>query len=196
MRTRRRISVRAEQDLIQWIAANGQNYDMFLGFWERQGWPGKPFTRGYLKKWCWKKYDRIQAARAEHKQRILEQTYMNKERRIRLLTESVERIQAALDKMFESAPHRCPECGEEHLSLGVAEYLRLEEQLRRTLETLAKEYGEYNRPGDESPREVSNDLHAQLLAAARRVKALMAGAPVVVEGAVEEAGASDADVAV
>lgn len=188
MPAKRRIPRRSEDELIHWLAANGQNYEMFLKFWEKQGWATKPFTKEYLKRWAWKRLDRIQAARAEHKSKLMQEILMNKERRIQILTDSVQRIQAALDKMFESAPHVCPTCGEDHITMSVKDYLMLEDQLRKTMESLAKEYGEYNRPNEQTQRVLATDLHAQLLAAAKDIKGLLREQTYVVDGEVNETG--------
>jgi|3_EtaG_2_1085321.scaffolds.fasta_scaffold07126_4 protein subunit release factor A len=144
------LSDRAEEKLIQFTAANGENFDMYLHFAEAQGW--KTFTQKSYHNWIFKPriHRRIVAVREGVASDIRDGMKLEREARVDMLERDVDRIEDLLDG------------GE----LSAQETIRLIDQKRKNLEAIAKEAGEWNKPADKNaPDSALGGLFKELLKA-------------------------------
>ena len=116
------LSAKAKQELFQWVAANGENYDAYLRYARARGWE-PPFTRSYLHTWIQRHKGYIRVYRMKHEQEVRKATVLDKMARVRAL----ERAIGLLDEKIE-------ECEEPEL------LMRLLEQQRKHLQRKFRDY--------------------------------------------------------
>lgn len=134
------------KSLIQDVAARGENYERYTE-WCNRNFIQHRFTPAYFHKWVDKNRIAIKAARVEHQEEIKKNALADKQLRVRILEETVVRLQEMRASILHGG-HDCPECEKPHID--VDKMLRVEEQLRKTLEAIAKEMGEFNKAPDTS----------------------------------------------
>jgi hypothetical protein len=126
-----------KKDLIQFIAATGENYERYSEYCETRGW--KKFTPGYLHTWIQRHRPKIQEAREEHREEVRKTSMYDKNRRIQDLEAIADRLKKSIDK-FQDDPKIL---------------VSLAEQLRKTHESIAKERGEYLKSESDFTKDVS-----------------------------------------
>lgn len=136
---------KAQDELITWLAANGENYRLYCDLAEKRGW--KVFSAAYFRRWIQRHRLRIQGQRAVVQAEAREMTVLSKATRIEKLEAAVDRLEQALDDD----------------ELTVEQAIKVEEQLRKTLESIAKERGEFNNTGTEKG-DAAGDLLGKIIA--------------------------------
>lgn len=139
--------------LVEYVAAVGSSYDRYVKFAQAQGW--RPFSRGYFYIWVYRNKQAIETAREIQFAELRGQLMMNRLERIRVLEENARRLELIARDLLDAG--------------DIDRALRVSEQLRRALETIARERG------DREPEAVSIDrAHSTLLENMRRA---LLGAP-------------------
>lgn len=168
------LTTNERRDLIQEIAAKGENYQRYTEWCDRNFIQNR-FTPGYLHKWVNKNRIAIKAARVEHQEEIKKNALADKQLRVGILEQTVLRLQEMRASILHGG-HDCPECDKPHID--VDKMLRVEEQLRKTLEAIAKEMGEFNKAPDTS-ESTSQKLDVILIEMAKKSGLLAAPEPPV-----------------
>lgn len=119
------LSSNEKKDLVQFIASTGENYQRYLEYCNQRGW--RPFTEKYLHTWIQRRRAKIQDARQEHREEVRKKSMYDKERRVHDLEVVADTIKKAIDKVQDDPKT----------------LIALTEQLRKTLEAIAKERGEW-----------------------------------------------------
>jgi arsenate reductase-like glutaredoxin family protein len=174
MGQRRYLNQNETRDLIYHIAGKGEGYDKYIEWCERNYIQNR-FSPAYLHKWVQKKRISIKAARVEHAEEVKKNALADKQLRVSLLEGTVSRLRD-MQKVIIDGGHDCPECDKPHVD--VDKLLRVEEQLRKTLEAIAKEMGEFNKAPDQSET-TSQKLDVILIEMAKKSGLLAAPEPAV-----------------
>lgn len=154
---KRRLNPTQLGDLSDWIARNGENYERYIEWCNLQNLPQEArFSKGYLPTWIQRRRAMIQAKRAVFREEIRSASRLPKVRRMELLEASVERIQGRIVE--------CQLNGDDFL------LLKMEDQLRRQLESLAKEMGEFNAKPEDDDRADVGALGQRMVAALEAVE--------------------------
>lgn len=165
------LSAREKAELVQFIAATGENYDRYLDYCSKRGW--KPFSRKYLHTWIQRKREKVKVARDQHATEVRKMSTYDKERRIDDLERSVEVINShILVQTVED--HDCTRCGSLHSVLSPDMVIKLMEQKRKLLEAIAKERNEWLKDtaskGVESTRDRLDAAITKVLAETKEAK--------------------------
>lgn len=134
------LSAREKAELIDFIAATGENYERYLDYCARRGWTA--FTQKYLHTWLQRRRAKLQLAREKHKEEVRRISMFDKQRRIEELEASVQIINSHI-VMQTVEDHNCSRCGLAHSVLSPDMVIKLMEQKRKTLEAIAKERNEW-----------------------------------------------------
>lgn len=137
------------KDLIEHVAAHGENYDRYLNWCNEHNIPEENrYTRQYYHRWTQvpKNKSLIRAAKAEHALAVRREMTLTKDMRVAELQASASRIREEIGRQLDT--HECEVC-ECHNSKSVDTMIKLEEQLRKTLESISKEMGEFNKAAEE-----------------------------------------------
>lgn len=126
-------SAREKNDLIEFIAATGENYDRYLEWCAARG--VKPYTKKYLHTWIQRRRPKIKQMRIKHDEEIQRMSMFDRERRIRELENDLDTLNHLISKNFD-----IPEL-----------LVKLLEQKRKTAQAVAQERGEWNRPEAKEP---------------------------------------------
>lgn len=120
--------------LVSYVAHAGEEYNRYIE-WCDQNFIAKErrFTPYYLKRWIQRRRVAVQNARQELREAARKASLHDKESRLKTLEAQAERLQERIENTKDDNI-----------------YLRLEEQLRKTLESIAKERGEFNNAGVEA----------------------------------------------
>lgn len=161
------LSKREKSELVEFVAAVGENYDRYLEWCEKHS--AKPFSRNYFKRWVQRRRYIIQQIRLKQKDEIRRLSTYNKDRRLEELERVSEYLLSTIDQMV-SHDVCSPTCK------PVETLIKLMEQHRKTLEAIAKERGEFNKP-EESP--LKSDTRA-ILAKKEALARLSTGRQIVV----------------
>lgn len=160
MRWNQKVTNLQKKDLINWAAGAGENYERYLDFCARHDIP--VFARGYWRNFVQRHRRIVQAIRQEHILTVAKEARMGRKARIEMLEADAARCE---DIIAKSGPE-----GDD--SLSVDQLARMMDQKRRTLESIAKEMGEWGTPPeDEGGRGSSNPL----IAVAEQYRQLVAG---------------------
>lgn len=156
------LSHNQKEDLLNYLAATGENYDKYLEYCEQ--YKLKPFSQKYLHTWIQRRRPKFQKARRLHQEELKRLSMYDKTKRIEGLENDMNMLNAQLVKDL----HNCPKCGEPHSPLSTEVIIKLTEQKRKISEAIAKERNEWLKPepdaGDEqSPRERLRSALAKVL---------------------------------
>lgn len=110
------------------IALCGTNYKRYLEFCEREQL--RPYTAEYLRKWAKKYRQLIQSEREQHFLSIRAKSALDRSARLSILEDTAMKLNDEFQRALAD--------GEREAALKLAE------QLRKQLESIAKERGEYN----------------------------------------------------
>lgn len=128
------LSDKERQDLISFVGGTGENYDRYLE------WAAKRdvtvYTKAYFHRWVQKWRSAIQDARVKHIADVRAGAQYTRTKRLETLQNSTERLLAVIQRE----------------GLPVDALLKAEEQLRKQLESIAKETGEFNKPDPNANR--------------------------------------------
>lgn len=138
------MSAREKEELVDFIAATGENYQRYLEWAEKKG--VKPFTQGYLHTWVQRRRIKVQKSRELHIEHVRQLNSYTRKKRISEYEKDINRINALLD----GDSHTCSHCSEIHYAISPETIIKLTEQKRRNLESIAKERNEWQRPDDNS----------------------------------------------
>lgn len=123
---------------LTWAGGAGSAYEEYIQWCNRNFIPvDKRFTRASHKVWIQRHRKQLIQCREEHREALRIVSRMGREDRVRAHEESLIRVEALI---------RSTEM------LKISEYVALEEQKRKILESIARERGEYNRVSEEAPR--------------------------------------------
>lgn len=161
------LSDKERTDLISFVAGTGENYDRYLE------WAAKRdvtvYTKAYFHRWVQKWRSAIQTARVKHIADVRAGAQYTRNKRLETLQDAAERLLSVIERE----------------GLPVDALLKAEEQLRKTLESIAKETGEFNKPDPNVNRTGGGNVMNQLVE--RMMKALPAPPEEIpVEGEFEE----------
>lgn len=152
------LSAAEKRDLMEHLAAKGENYDRFIEWCEKHGVPPeRRYTKDTLHKWYGRRRDQIRALREQHRVQVRKDSTFDKTVRLQKLEDAATRLERRLEEF--------------DITEGTwADYARLEEQLRKTLESIAKERGEFNRADEDDGHMISlqSELARQAIAAMNR----------------------------
>lgn len=139
-------------ELARFVAGKGQNYDAYVKYATERGW--KVFTKSYYNNWCWRHRPLVLRFRAELMDELRQQTYYDKESRIKSMEMDVDAINARLRN--EHSSHICTECGFVHSPTSSDSLVKLIDTKRKLMESIAKEKDEFNKKSE--PRDVTPDV--------------------------------------
>ena len=148
------LSAREKTELLEFIAATGENYDRYLDLCEKRGW--KPFSKKYLHTWLQRRRPKLQLAREKHKEEVRRMSMYDKTRRLEELENSVLTINSHL-VMQGIEDHSCTRCGSVHAATSPDMVIKLMEQKRKLLEAIAKERNEWLKESANSEAESTRD---------------------------------------
>ncbi len=154
------LNSRAKAELVHFIAVNGENYDGYVRFAEKNGW--RLFTKRYLHNWVGRHRAAIRVERQRHLFDLRKQSLLDRAERLRMLEESAKRLEKRLDVALAG--------GDDERAVKLAE------QLRKQLEAVAKERGEWM--SKEAGAGQLEGIHESLLANMQRA---LLGQPGTVE---------------
>lgn len=145
--------------LIAFVGAKGENYSRYLDFCDRNEIPdSRRFTEQYFHVWCTRHRSALSLAKAHQADVVRSESTLDRENRIALLEEAVVRFredirvltelkdrieEEVVEEGFTHRIRRIPSCIETRL--------KVEEQLGKTLDRIAKERGEYAKGEDRKP---------------------------------------------
>lgn len=132
------LTQRAKDDLVKFVAANGESYEQYARYAESRGWP--LFTPAYFKVWVQRRRSKVQAARAIAELEVRKATILNKQKRVELLELQVKRIEEGLL------------CG------AFEDELKAMDHMRKLLQAISQECGEWNKSDEESAVDAFNPL--------------------------------------
>jgi len=161
------LSQRAKKELIEWVAANGENYNLYRELCEKRGWT--PYTPKYFHTWIYRRKGKLDLARADHAEEVRKMSVYSRERRVEELEQDVGRINAVIIAFENEKMHICSHCELLHTTTPDT-LIKLSEQKRKLLEAIAKERNEWGREPRES-EEVSVGESARAIALAKLNKA-------------------------
>ena len=167
------LSAAEKRDVMELVAGKGENYQRYLEWCDRtQVPPARRWTELYFHKWVSRRRDQIRVLTEAHRVEIRKSSVFDKQKRLDMLEGSVERLRGLL------------ESGEE---LTVADILRLEEQLGKMLDRIARERGEYGKsaPDSDSMADLNKALANEAIEALKRSR-MPALPEAVVEGQYRE----------
>ena len=142
MTRERFLNVKSKKILIDFIATNGESYHMYIPFAEKHGW--RTYTRGSLHSFVNRNRREIELARTKMEEKIREDTEYSKRKRVKLLEEEVDELRRKA--RLEEDP---------------VKYSRVSDQIRKTLQAIAQELGEWNK---EEKTEADDSLGSRLIA--------------------------------
>lgn len=177
MRWNQKITESQKKLLIIWAAGAGENWDKYQVFADKNMIP-KFASKNSWANFVQRNRAKVQAARRELVYQVVQDSTMSRKKRIEMLEADANRCEQII---ATSGPE-----GDD--SLSVDQLARMMDQKRRTLESIAKEMGEWGvAPDDEGGRGPSNPL----IAIAEQYKQIMAAqaaepAPVTTEGEFRE----------
>lgn len=148
------LSAREKDELLQFVAATGENYDRYLDLCAKRGW--KPFSQKYLHTWIQRRRTKFQIARERHREEVRKLSIFDKQRRIEDLEGSVKVINEHLVRETIN-DHECSRCGMLHTVLSAEITIKLMEQKRKLLEAIAKERNEWGKESKENSGESARD---------------------------------------
>jgi hypothetical protein len=119
------LSTAEKKDLVNFIAATGENYERYLEYCKQRGW--RPFTAKYLHTWIQRRRSKVQDARQEHREEVRKMSMYDRERRVNDLESIADTLKKSMDKVSDDPKT----------------LVALSEQLRKTFEAIAKERGEW-----------------------------------------------------
>lgn len=150
------------EDLVKYVAGTGENYQRYLHWCDERMIPeDRRFTAQYFHRWVHRKKPKVWAAKAQNQAAIREAATLHKNARVAKLQQSVERLERELERL-EGCGHECESCGQLHIT-NTDTVLKVEEQIRKTMESIAKELGEFNKPPDEKPDAVPLEVEMAAL---------------------------------
>lgn len=135
---------------MEFVAGKGENYPRYLQWCEERHIPGEcRFKEAYFHKWVGKHRPTVQRKREEHKAEVRAESIYDRQSRLRILEASLERLEAAAQALGENE------------KFDPGDLVRLEEQKRKTLESIAKERGEFGTKPSADSDEVA-EMNRQL----------------------------------
>jgi len=140
-----------KRDLVRYVVANGQSYKNYLRWADANLIPPESrYTERSFKAWCDKRRRVIQEVRQDYRVAVRQSSIYDRELRISKLEAGVTRMDAAIEALDAA--------GDKY----VDNLVRLEEQKRKLMETIAKERGEWgNKPTEEN--QMANQLAATMM---------------------------------
>lgn len=119
-------------ELVHYIAVNGENYDGYARFATSRGW--RLYSKRYLHNWVGRHRSAIKVEREHHLYDLRKQSLLDKSTRLAML----ERSSQALERRLEAALNS----DDDELAVKLAE------QMRKQLQAVATERGEWNTKED------------------------------------------------
>lgn len=175
------LSRQEKYDLIKFVAATGESYKRYLEWAEAKSVANK-FSENYFYTWVSRRRTLIQEERARIRDEVKRMSVYDKNRRLQELERIAEYL---LDEMEHMRIHDT--CSKNCKPLET--FIRLSEQHRKTMETIARERGEFGKSDQESDGRDSRALAAKRAAVDRlnsRPRKV-----VVIQAPEEEAGLGD-----
>lgn len=148
---RSELTRQAKEDLMLYIALNGENYDKYKAFCAQRGY--YVFTPHYLHNWVGRHRDAIVALRTTHTETVKQASEYDRKKRLTGLERNAERLQERIDAVLED-----PNNSDELL-------IKLMEQHRKLMETIAKERGEWLKA--DTGRSDLDEIHGEIAKALR-----------------------------
>jgi hypothetical protein len=140
------LSTREKEELVDFIAGTGENYQRYLD-WCEQHQVLNRWTEKYFHTWIQRRRGKIVVARNKYKEEVRRLSLYDKERRIVELERSVDVINSHLVAAdSDHTTHTCKTCGASHEIVGPEVAIKLMEQKRKLLEAIAKERNEWLKP--------------------------------------------------
>ncbi len=156
------LSANEKKDLIEFVAATGENYSRYLEFCEKRGW--RPYSQKYLHTWIQRRRAKVQEMRATHREEVRRLSIYDRERRIMELERAAEIIKARVIEQTDGE-HECPECSHMHFTKSDM-IVKLLEQQRKILEAIARERNEWQKEDEKKDGFTARDkLRAASIAA-------------------------------
>ncbi len=171
MGNKRFLTAGEQRDLIEFVAGKGENYQRYLEWCDANQVPQpRRYSESYFHKWVSKRRDGLRVVREQHKVEVRKASTLDKERRIQMLEGSIERLRGLI---------------ESNQDFTVEQLTKLEEQLGKMLDRVARERGEYGKQAPETDdlQAVNKALAEQALAALKA--AAQSAVPALPEPAVE-----------
>lgn len=135
--TKAYLSQAESESLVNWLVAHGGTYPKYAIWCEdNKIATDVRFTPAYFRNWMQRKRALIQKTRASHRQAIRDASVMDRAARLTSLEHTLGRLERTIMSTEDLSPDSL---------------VRLEEQKRKTLESIAKERGEFNRAPEEDP---------------------------------------------
>lgn len=144
----------AQRDLMEFVAANGENYEAYRHYAESRGW--QLFSPQYLRNWVQRRRAAVQALREIHKIEVRKKSLLDREARIAYLEDGVRRIASALQS--------------EDGAMTTESVVKLLDQQRKHLQAIAQERGEWGQRAESDDAPGSLEYVMKMLA--NRVPAL------------------------
>lgn len=142
------LSAREKLELIDFLAATGENYERYKEWAEQRG--VKPFSQKYLHTWIQRRRYKFQQAREKHKEEVRRMSMYTRERRIEELEKDLELLKFQLI----NDTHNCTKCGALH-GIKPDDIIKITEARRKISEAIAKERNEWLKPETSEGSELS-----------------------------------------
>lgn len=166
------LSKRAIEELLHFVAVNGEGYLRYKLYAEKNGW--YVFSEKYLHNWVNRHRPAIQTERHRHMIEVRKKSTMDRQQRITTLERRAADLEALL---FKAAANE---------EASVETTLKIVEMQRKVLQAIAQENGEWNTKPDQAAE--NTGAHAKL-ADALMSKYLSAGSddsPAILVAGVDE----------
>lgn len=142
MGNRSYLSRQEKYDLLKFVAATGENYQRYLE-WARAKHVENVFSENYFHTWVARRRTILQEERARIRDEVRRMSVYDKDRRLQELERVSEYL---LDEMEHMRIH--DQCSKTCNPMNM--FLKLSEQHRKTMETIARERGEFGKSDQQS----------------------------------------------
>jgi hypothetical protein len=164
------LSLAAKEDLAQFIAANGENYGMYVTFATARGW--KIFSQQYLHTWVNRHRPSVKVYRIKHQETMRKATTLDREKRLERAEDALDRIDMRIRAM-ETDP-----------DADLDTLMKLLELQRKYLQHISQERGEWGKVADSSDTPILTGLLTRM--AQGLLSPPTASDPTIIEGEVRE----------
>lgn len=158
-----------QDSLTEWVAGRGEGWATYEEWCDTNLIPEeRRFTTYSWRVWVQRKRPKIHAKKAQRQDRLKDYSELDKQKRILILEEAITRLRRMIQED----------------DLSVLDLIRAEEQIRRSLESIAKERGEFAKAEASKAKDQSALAKLRLLSRQRLNVAAQAGQ--IVEGQARE----------
>lgn len=128
------LTAEAKKALTHYLAINGENFDGYSRFATQNGW--RLYSKSTLHNWCQRHRTEIQLERAQHLFELRKTSLLDRNQRLQMLEATSTTLADRLDIALKA--------NDDEL------VIKLSEQLRKQLQAVATERGEWNQPEDKN----------------------------------------------